>query len=91
MLKSDLIEKVAKELNMNHDITQLVINNIFDTMTDALAKGESIEIRGFGSFSIRHYKGREGRNPKTSERVTVPPRKKPFFKVGKELKNRVNT
>jgi len=86
MLKSDLIEKVAKELNMNHDITQLVINNIFDTMTDALAKGESIEIRGFGSFSIRHYKGREGRNPKTSERVTVPPRKKPFFKVGKELK-----
>ena len=91
MLKSDLIEKVAKELNMNHDITQLVINNIFDTMTDALDKGESIEIRGFGSFSIRHYKGREGRNPKTSERVTVPPRKKPFFKVGKELKNRVNT
>ena len=91
MLKSDLIEKVAKELNMNHDITQLVINNIFDTMTDALAKGESIEIRGFGSFSIRHYKGREGRNPKTSERVTVPPRKKPFFKVGKEIKNRVNT
>lgn len=91
MLKSDLIEQVAKELNMNHDITQLVINNIFDTMTDALARGESIEIRGFGSFSVRHYKGREGRNPKTGERVTVPPRKKPFFKVGKELKNRVNT
>lgn len=91
MLKSDLVEKIAKELNMNHDITQLVIDNIFGTMTEALAKGESIEIRGFGSFSIRHYKGREGRNPKTGEKVTVPPRKKPFFKVGKELKNRVNT
>ena len=91
MLKSDLIEKVAKELDMNHDLTQLVINNIFDTMTEVLAKGESIEIRGFGSFSVRNYEGREGRNPKTGERVTVPPRKKPFFKVGKELKNRVNT
>ena len=91
MLKSDLIEKVAKELDVNRDLTQLVINNIFDTMTEALANGESIEIRGFGSFSVRYYKGREGRNPKTGERVTVPPRKKPFFKVGKELKNRVNT
>ena len=91
MLKSDLIEKVAKELDMNRDLTQLVINNIFDTMTEALARGESIEIRGFGSFTVRHYPGREGRNPKTGESVTVAPRKKPFFKVGKELKNRVNT
>jgi integration host factor subunit beta len=91
MLKSDLIEKVSKELEMNHDMTQLVVNTIFDAMTDALAKGESIEIRGFGSFTVRHYPGREGRNPKTGESVTVDPRKKPFFKVGKELKNRVNT
>ena len=91
MLKSDLIEKVAKKINMNRDIAQLVVNNIFDTMAEALAKGEGIEIRGFGSFNIKHYKGREGRNPKTGEKVTVSPRKKPFFKVGKELKNRVNT
>ncbi len=91
MLKSDLIEKVSKELEMNHDMTQLVVNTIFDAMTEALAKGESIEIRGFGSFTVRHYPGREGRNPKTGESVTVAPRKKPFFKVGKELKNRVNT
>ena len=90
MLKSDLIEKVAKELNMNHDLAQLTINAIFDTMTEALSRGEGIEIRGFGSFSVRQYPGREGRNPKTGEKVTVPPRKKPFFKVGKELKNRVN-
>lgn len=91
MLKSNLIEKVAKELNMNHDVAQLVVNAIFDTMAEALAREEGIEIRGFGSFSVRNYPGREGRNPKTGERVTVPPRKKPFFKVGKELKNRVNT
>ena len=91
MLKSDLIEKVAKELNMNRDLAQLAINSVFDTMSEALARGEGIEIRGFGSFVVRNYKGREGRNPKTGERVNVPPRKKPFFKVGKELKNRVNT
>lgn len=91
MLKSDLIEKVAKGLNMNHDLAQLTINAIFDTMTEALSRGEGIEIRGFGSFSVRQYPGREGRNPKTGEKVTVPPRKKPFFKVGKELKNRVNS
>ena len=90
MLKSDLVEKIAKDLKMNHDIAQLVVNNIFDSMTEALGKGESIEIRGFGSFSVRNYEAREGRNPKTGERVMVPPRKKPFFKVGKELKNRVN-
>ena len=90
MLKSDLIEKVAKELNINYDLAQLAISAIFDTMSEALAKGEGIEIRGFGSFTVRHYKGRDGRNPKTGETVSVPPRKKPFFKVGKELKNRVN-
>ena len=91
MLKSDLIEKVAKELNMNRDLAQLVVNTIFDTMSEALSSGEGIEIKGFGSFSVRHYQGREGRNPKTGEIVSVPPRKKPFFKVGKELKNRINT
>ena len=90
MLKSDLVEKIAKELNINHDLAQLAISAIFDTMSEALAKGEGIEIRGFGSFTVRHYKGRDGRNPKTGEIVSVPPRKKPFFKVGKELKNRVN-
>ena len=91
MLKSDLIEQVAKELNINRDLAQLAINAVFDTMSEALARGEGIEIRGFGSFVVRDYKGREGRNPKTGAMVNVPPRKKPFFKVGKELKNRVNS
>ena len=91
MLKSDLIEKVAKELSINHDLAKFAINAVFDTMTEALAKGEVIEIRGFGSFTVRNYPGREGRNPKTGEIVNVPPRKKPFFKVGKELKNRVDS
>jgi integration host factor subunit beta len=91
MLKSDLVEKVAKELNMSNDVAQLTIDAIFDAMTEALCRGEGIEIRGFGSFSIRNYPAREGRNPKTGETVSVPTRKKPFFKVGKELKNRVNS
>jgi len=91
MLKSGLIEKVAKELNINYDLAQIAVKVIFDTMSEALSGGEGIEIRGFGSFSIRQYPGRKGRNPKTGEMVDVPPRKKPFFKVGKELKNRVNT
>ena len=90
MLKSDLIERIARDLKMNYDLAQLVVSNIFDSMSEALSRGESIEIRGFGSFSVRYYPARAGRNPKSGEQVSVPPRKKPFFKVGKELKNRVN-
>jgi len=91
MIKSDLIERIAKEGNINHNVAQLVVSTIFDTISEALSNGEGIEIRGFGSFSVRHYPGREGRNPKTGKVVMISPRKKPFFKAGKELKNRVNT
>ena len=91
MLTSEKIEQGAIEFSINHDLAQFAINAVFDTMIEALAKGEGIEIRGFGSFTVRNYPGREGRNPKTGEIVSVPPRKKPFFKVGKELKNRVNS
>jgi integration host factor subunit beta len=59
-------------------------------MTEAMAKDESIEIRGFGSFKVRHYEGRKGRNPKSGEIISVHPKRRPFFKVGKELKERVN-
>jgi integration host factor subunit beta len=59
-------------------------------MTDALAKGDNIEIRGFGSFSVKEYGTYYGRNPKTGEKIKVKPKKLPFFKVGKELKERVN-
>ena len=69
---------------------ELLINAIFDCMEASLRRGERIEIRGFGSFEIRHYKAYEGRNPRTGDPVGVQPKRLPFFKVGKELKERVN-
>ncbi len=69
---------------------ELLINAIFDCMEASLRRGERIEIRGFGSFEIRNYRAYEGRNPRTGSSVSVKPKRLPFFKVGKELKERVN-
>ena len=90
MTKSDLIELVAEKLHLPKGKAELIVNCIFDSMEDALKRGERIEIRGFGSFEIRHYKAYEGRNPRTGDPVEVQPKRLPFFKVGKELKERVN-
>jgi integration host factor subunit beta len=90
MTKSDLIEKVAAQLNLPKGKAELIINCIFDSMEEALKQGQRIEIRGFGSFEIRKYKAYEGRNPRTGDPVGVNPKRLPFFKVGKELKERVN-
>src|SRR5690554_7931405 len=68
----------------------MVVNTIFDSMTTALIAGDGIEIRGFGSFTVRQYKSYEGRNPRTGDVVHVAPKRLPFFKVGKELRERVN-
>ncbi len=91
MTKSGLIEAIAAR--MSHlparDI-EVVINTIFDTMTDSLVQGDRIEIRGFGSFSVRHRRARTGRNPKTGAAIDVPPKRVPFFTVGHELRQRVN-
>ena len=67
-----------------------IVNTIIDMMTEALARGESIEIRGFGSFIVKDYDTYTGRNPKTGEQITVQPKKLPFFKVGKDLREQVN-
>lgn len=88
--KSDLIELVAERLKMPKGRAELVVNAIFGSMELALKQGERIEIRGFGSFEIRDYKAYEGRNPRTGSPVEVRPKRLPFFKVGKELKERVN-
>jgi integration host factor subunit beta len=90
MTKSDLIEVVANKLHLPKGKAELIVNCIFDSMEESLKKGERIEIRGFGSFEIRHYKAYEGRNPRTGDPVGVQPKRLPFFKVGKELKERVN-
>ena len=88
--KSELIERVAQEAGMTKGRAEMVVNTIFDSMTSALIAGEGIEIRGFGSFTVRTYKSYEGRNPRTGDIVHVAPKKLPFFKVGKELRERVN-
>ena len=89
MNKSDLIEALSERLNIHKQLSEFIVNSIFDDMTDALVREEGIEIRGFGSFSIRKYKSYIGRNPKTGEKLEVKPKKLPFFKVGKDLKERV--
>ena len=86
MTKSDLITPLAARTAMPDSKAEAVVNVIFDVMTEAFAAGEGIELRGFGSFSIRSYKGYKGRNPKTGMAVEVLPKRLPFFKVGKELK-----
>jgi len=91
MNKSELIEALAQEINIPHREAAAITNTVIETMTEALARGESIEIRGFGSFIIKEYNSYEGRNPKTGKKILVKPKKLPFFKVGKDLREKVNT
>ncbi len=90
MNKSELIESLAQEINVPHREAAAITNTVIDTMTEALSNGESIEIRGFGSFVIKQYNSYEGRNPKTGKKIQVKPKKLPFFKVGKDLREKVN-
>lgn len=90
MTKSELIDAVARRTQITKSRAELVVNCVFDSMTSALERGEGIEIRGFGSFTVREYKPYNGRNPRTGRAVPVPEKRLPFFKVGKELKELVN-
>jgi integration host factor subunit beta len=91
MTKSELVEKImeANGLLSRKDSEQ-VVNIIFDAMTEALRSGDKVEIRGFGSFTVRQREPREARNPKSGEVVSIPAKRTPFFKTGKELRERVN-
>jgi integration host factor subunit beta len=89
MNKSELIETLAVRNGISYKKAEEIINTVFDTMSAALLEGERIEIRGFGSFVVKDYKSYTGRNPKTGDTIAVKPKKLPFFKVGKELKERV--
>ena len=91
MTKSELIEKVLLSHGiLNAKVSEVVVNTVFDSIEEALKSGDKVEIRGFGSFTIRERLGREARNPKSGEVVRIPSKKTPFFKTGKELKERVN-
>lgn len=90
MNKSELVEALANSKSLTYKKSEEIVNLIFDSMTDTLSSGGRIEIRGFGSFVVKDYKAYTGRNPKTGEVIEVKPKKLPFFKVGKELREKVN-
>src|SRR5215475_6231977 len=91
MTKRDLIDEVNKRFpHLSRRDSEVIINAIFDSMVDALAQGDRIEIRGFGSFVVKHRRARQGRNPKSGVLVSVAAKRVPFFKVGKELRLRVD-
>jgi integration host factor subunit beta len=90
MNKSQLIERIAKEEGITIKNAASVVNVVFDSMSDSLGKGDRVEIRGFGSFKVKSYNSYQGRNPKTGEIIQVKEKKLPYFKVGKEMKERVD-
>ena len=90
MNKSDLISMLATRENLTDAQAARIVKSIFDGFKDALVKGDRIEIRGLGSFAMRDYETYTGRNPKTGDRIAVEPKRLPYFKVGKELKEKIN-
>jgi len=90
MTKSDLIAQMARKLDIPSREASAIVSILLNKMTETLAEGRSIEIRGFGSYTVKEYEAYEGRNPKSGEKIKVQPKKLPVFKVGKELKERVN-
>lgn len=90
MTKADLVNVIAEKAKLQHRQAEVVVNLVFDLMSDALKRDDRIEIRGFGSFVNRSYGAYQGRNPKTGAVVNVAPKRVPFFKVGKELKEMVD-
>jgi integration host factor subunit beta len=92
MIRSELVQKIADEnphLTLRH--VERIVNTIFDEIIEALAKGERVELRGFGAFSVKSRDARMGRNPRTGESVAVEQKKVPFFKTGKLLRDRLNS
>ena len=91
MTKSDLVQKLSVQVTtLTKKECEVIVDTVFQNMRDALHRGEKIEIRGFGSFTVRLRRAKEGRNPKTGEKVSIPEKRIPFFKVGKELRELVN-
>jgi integration host factor subunit beta len=90
MTKSELVEALSDEMDFSTRQASEIVDTILDSMSEALSRGEGVEIRGFGSFSIRQYNSYKGRNPKTGAYIDVKPKRLPFFKVGKELREAVD-
>ena len=90
MTKAELVEQVSGRINLTKKQTEVVVNTVFQSITDSLSNGKKVELRGFGSFRIRERNARVGRNPKSGVQVDVPAKRVPFFKAGKELRELVD-
>ncbi len=90
LTKAELVDEVAQSTQLTKKHAELIVNTVFESIVHSLQDGEKIELRGFGSFRIRHRGPRIGRNPKTGERVEVPSKRIPYFKPGKDLKRLLN-
>lgn len=90
MTKAELVEEVSRVSELTKKHSEVIVDTVFRSIVQALQRGEKIELRGFGSFRLRQRESRKGRNPKTGERVDVPPKRVPYFKPGKELKDLIN-
>ena len=90
MTKADLVEEVARVVEVTRKDAEVIVETIFNSIVKSLRGGDKIEIRGYGSFRTRQRRGRTGRNPQSGEQVQVPPKTIPFFKPGKELRDVVN-
>ncbi|MGP1256600.1 integration host factor subunit beta [Algihabitans albus] len=92
MTKSELIQRLAeRNPHLTHRDVERIVSTVFDEITAALARGDRVELRGFGAFSVKHREARTGRNPRTGEQVEVEEKSVPFFKTGKQLRERLNT
>jgi len=91
MTRSELIAKLARDRNISITVSEQVVIEIFNSMAETLNSCNRIEIRGFGNFEVRDYDGYTARNPKTGAKIKVGPKKLPFFKTGKELKERIQS
>ncbi len=91
MIKSELVQRLAdKHPNLFHRDIEKIVSVVFDGISDALVRGDRVELRGFGAFSVKHRPARVGRNPRSGEPVTIDEKYAPFFKAGKELRDRLN-
>lgn len=90
MTKSDIVTSVAKRVALHKNDAEKLVEIVFESILEALNKGDKVELRGFGSFRTRHRKERKGRNPKTGEEIKVPAKRVVYFKPGKELKELIN-
>jgi integration host factor subunit beta len=90
MTKAELVEEVSRVSDLTKKHSETIVDTVFQSIVDALQRGEKIELRGFGSFRLRRRQSRKGRNPKTGDKVDVPPKQVPYFKPGKELKDLIN-